>query len=74
MGLLLFGLVFRGPILVVGLAALVLSLLYWGAEAMRDYDHATSAQSSLPAVVHPDHRPASTCPGRPSGRSSPRSP
>ena len=63
MGLLLFGLVFRGPILVVGVAALVLSLLYWGAEAMRDYDHATSAQSSLPAVVHPGPPPGVHMPG-----------
>ncbi|HEX8938720.1 MAG TPA: cupredoxin domain-containing protein [Candidatus Limnocylindrales bacterium] len=36
--ILFFGIVFRGPVLVAGLVAIVLSLLYWGGEAMRDYD------------------------------------
>jgi plastocyanin len=50
--LLLFGLVFGGVILFLGVAALILTLLYWGAEGMRDYDHATGAQNRLPAIVH----------------------
>jgi plastocyanin len=61
--LLLFGLVFGGVILYLGLAALALTLLYWGAEAMRDYDHATAAQSSLPAVVHRGPPPGVHMPG-----------
>ncbi|MGZ6339082.1 MAG: cupredoxin domain-containing protein [Candidatus Limnocylindrales bacterium] len=36
--ILFLGLVFRGPLLVAGLVAIVLSLLYWGREAMHDYD------------------------------------
>jgi plastocyanin len=62
-GLLLFGLVFRGPLLFLGFAALLLSLLYWGAEAMRDYDRDTAAQSTLPAVVHPGPPPGVHMPG-----------
>lgn len=50
--LLLFGLVFGGVMLFLGFAALVLTLLYWGREAMRDYDRATGAENRLPAVVH----------------------
>ena len=50
--LLLFGLVFGGLLLALGFAVLVLGLLYWGAEAMRDYDHTTGAQNRLPAVIH----------------------
>ena len=38
-GLLFLGLVLGGVALWVGAAALVLTLLYWGAEGMRDYDH-----------------------------------
>ncbi len=50
--LLLFGLVFGGLLLLLGFGALILTLLYWGAEGMRDYDRATGAQNRLPAVVH----------------------
>ena len=49
--LVLFGLVFGPTILFLGIAFLVLTLLYWGAEAIRDYDHVAKA-TSLPAVVH----------------------
>jgi plastocyanin len=62
-GLLMFGLVFRGPLLFLGLVALVLSLLYWGAEAMRDYDHAIAASRSLPAITHPGPPPGVHMPG-----------
>ena len=51
--LLLFGLVAKGPTIIMGLIALVLTLLYWGREAMLDYDRATHATSMLPAVIHP---------------------
>lgn len=36
---LLFGLFAGGPWLPVGVAVLVVTLLYWGREALRDYDH-----------------------------------
>lgn len=61
--LLLFGVVFGGTVLVLGLVALVLTLLYWGREAMRDYDRATGAQTTLPAVVHPGPPPGVHMPG-----------
>ena len=38
-GLLFLGLVFGGPILALGTIALVLTLLYWGREGLRLYDH-----------------------------------
>ena len=38
-GLLLLGLVFNGVLLVLGAIALVLTLLYWGREGLRIYDH-----------------------------------
>lgn len=38
-GLLFLGLVFGGPILALGAIALVLTLLYWGREGLRLYDH-----------------------------------
>jgi plastocyanin len=37
--LLLLGLVVKGWFLVAGLAVLILTLLYWGREAIRDYEH-----------------------------------
>jgi plastocyanin len=50
--LVLFGLVV-GPIAVfLGVAALVLALLYWGSESMREYDHLAGGRTMLPAVVH----------------------
>jgi len=48
--LVFFGLVFGGWMLILGLAALALTLLYWLREAMADYDH-TEASSTLPVVV-----------------------
>lgn len=45
-----FGLIVGGPALLLGLGALVLTLLYWGREAMRDYDHIEHPET-LPAVV-----------------------
>lgn len=56
------GLVIGGPALVVGATALTLTLLYWGREAIRDYDHATHAET-LPAVVHAGPPPGVHMPG-----------
>ena len=50
--LLFMGLVFNGWILVLGLIALLLTLLYWGREGLTDYDHVADDHSHLPAVVH----------------------
>jgi plastocyanin len=48
--LLIAGLVAGGPLIVVGVVVLVLTLLYWGREGLRDFDHLTHAES-LPAQV-----------------------
>ena len=48
--LVLLGLVWGGVIIFLGVVALILTLLYWGSEAMRDYDH-TAPPSKMPAVV-----------------------
>jgi plastocyanin len=51
--LLLLGLVFGGVTLWLGLLALVLTLLYWFAEGMRNYDHDVEPTvPALPAVIH----------------------
>jgi len=52
MGVLLFGLVLGTELLIVGLIIFVLSLLYWGREGLREYDHLVGAER-LPVVVHP---------------------
>ncbi len=51
MFLLLLGLVFGGVILVLGAIALVLTLLYWLAEGLRNYDHDIGPTSPDLAVV-----------------------
>ena len=48
--LLVFGMVVGGLWLWVGLIALVITLLYWGREALRDYDHIPSVAGEHPAV------------------------
>jgi len=48
--------------LVVGVAALVGALLYWGREAMREYD-ALEAPAALPAAVHEGPPPGVHIPG-----------
>jgi plastocyanin len=45
------GFVLGGVVLVLGLAALVLALLYWLREALTDYDRIESTATTLPAVV-----------------------
>lgn len=57
-----WGLVVGGNALWVGLLILVLTLLYWGREAVRDYDRATHAQT-LPAVIHQGPPPGVHMPG-----------
>jgi plastocyanin len=61
--LLFAGLVFNGLILVVGLVALVLALLYWGREGIREYDHVAGEHPALPAVIHPGPPPGVHVPG-----------
>jgi plastocyanin len=61
--LLVFGLVFGGTVLILGLVALVLTLLYWGRESMRDYDRARSPGTTLPAVLQTGPPPGVHMPG-----------
>jgi cupredoxin-like protein len=67
--LLMFGLIAGGPALPLGVVALFLTLLYWGREALTDYDHipdvATEGGSMtlLPAVVHQGPPPGVHMPG-----------
>ncbi|MBI3746423.1 MAG: cupredoxin domain-containing protein [Chloroflexi bacterium] len=59
---LLWGLVVGGDALLIGTVVLVLSLLYWGREAIHDYDRTAHVQT-LPAVVHPGPPPGVHMPG-----------
>ena len=62
--LLLLGLVFGGPILVLGVIALALTLLYWLMEALRVYEHDVGATAPpLPIVVHDGPPPGVHMPG-----------
>ena len=61
--LLFMGLVFNGLILVLGLIALVLTLLYWGREGLIDYDHVAGDHPELPPVEHPGPPPGVHLPG-----------
>jgi plastocyanin len=49
---LFLGLVFGGPLILVGLTVLVLSLLYWGREGLAEYDHLAGEHPQAVAVVH----------------------
>lgn len=51
--LLLFGLVWGPVITFVGVAALLMALLYWGREAMHDYDHLTTREEGVVVVYRP---------------------
>ncbi len=57
--LVLMGLVVKGWLLVGGLGVLVITLLYWGREGMRDYDHvdpaAAVAAETAPALTAGGH-------------------
>jgi hypothetical protein len=61
--LLLLGLVWSGPLLVLGLVSLILGLLYWGREGLREYDHVAGAHPQLPAIVHEGPPPGVHMPG-----------
>jgi plastocyanin len=62
---LFWGLVVGGTAILLGATVLVVALLYWGAEAIREFDHTTrSAEAaSLPAVVHAGPPPGVHLPG-----------
>ena len=60
---------FGGLALWIGVTLMVVTLLFWLREGMRDYEH-NEPQQLLPAVVHTGPRRASTCRARRSGRSS----
>lgn len=57
-----WGLVVGGTALWIGLVILILTLLYWGREAIRDFDRATHVET-LPAVIHPGPPPGVHMPG-----------
>ena len=62
---LFWGLVVGGNALPVGGALLVLALLYWGREAIREHDHLVprGGAETLPAVVHAGPPPGVHMPG-----------
>ncbi len=63
-GALFFGLVLGGLALAVGTTILVLTLLVWFREAIRDYDHVDAASAQrLPAVIHEGPPPGVHMPG-----------
>ncbi len=61
--LLFLGLVFPGPLLLLGVVGIVLSLLFWGREGLREYDHVAGEHPALPAVVHDGPPPGVHMPG-----------
>jgi plastocyanin len=62
--LVLLGLVFGGIVLVLGVLALILTLLYWLAEGLRIYDRDVGRSAeTLPAVVHEGPPPGVHLPG-----------
>jgi plastocyanin len=60
--LLFFGLVVGGPVLPIGATLLVLTMLIWGREAIRDYEHIEPPRA-LPAVIHEGPPPGVHMPG-----------
>jgi plastocyanin len=64
-GFLFAGLVIGGVALAIGIVILVITLLVWAREAIRDYDHVAGATPAerLPAVVHPGPPPGVHMPG-----------
>lgn len=62
--LLFLGLVFDGPILILGAIALVLTLLYWLVEGVRLYDRDIGpTRPEVPAVIHEGPPPGVHMPG-----------
>jgi len=60
---LLAGLIIGGWAILGGATILVITLLLWGREAVRDYDHVEPGASALPAIVHPGPPPGVHMPG-----------
>jgi plastocyanin len=60
---LFFGLVFGGLWILVGVIVLVLALLYWGREALVDYDHVAHAEPAPVVVEHEGPPPGVHIPG-----------
>jgi len=61
--LLFLGLVFPGPLLALGVVSMILALLFWGREGLREYDHLEGDHPALPAVIHPGPPPGVHVPG-----------
>lgn len=61
--LLLAGLVFGGLVAGLGIVAIVLALLFWGREALREFDHLGAPSSDLPALAHAGPPPGVHVPG-----------
>jgi plastocyanin len=59
---LFLGLILGGIWLLVGVVAIVVTLLYWGREALTDYDHVEHRELP-PPVVHPGPPPGVHMPG-----------
>ena len=51
-----------GPVIIVGVTILIVTLALWGREAMREYEHIEPI-SSLPAVIHEGPPPGVHMPG-----------
>ena len=62
-GSLFLGLVVGGLVLWFGVIALIVTLLAWFREAVRDYDHVAGHVETLPAVIHPGPPPGVHMPG-----------
>ena len=58
--MLLFGLFSGGIWLWIGVIVLVITLLYWGREAIRDYDHAAHPAGAVASELPPGALPAPT--------------
>lgn len=61
--LLFFGIVLGGWAFWLGVAALVVTLLYWLREGVRDYEHVEERGETLPAVIHEGPPPGVHMPG-----------
>ncbi|HET9522394.1 MAG TPA: cupredoxin domain-containing protein [Candidatus Limnocylindrales bacterium] len=62
-GLFFLGLVFGGLVLILGVTALIVTLLYWGRLGLQDYDHIAEEHPQVPAVVHAGPPPGVHMPG-----------
>jgi plastocyanin len=57
------GLVFGGVWILVGIVVLILTLLYWGREALADYDHVAATHPAQVVVEHAGPPPGVHMPG-----------